>query len=254
MEITMPILQEKDKVGIEANKNYKVLKTLLAYAASDLIKSAGNATLFTNNTGGTAGTAIIATPQPSATGYTVVGSGAAQKTSFDAVLAAHNNGCSVIVDHINTFLALLNISQLTEGNGTIATPATVPAAAASVTGADGTSNSAVEKVTALDRLNKLRNNVVTAAFAVNKLANALNKAPLAIVSTGDIAPAGLVSISATATGVDGTALSTLSKADVDAYFAASRINLSTIVAAANVLLDPYKSGGTGLVPELDLLG
>lgn len=197
-----------------------------------------------NSTGSTTAYAEV---KPQRTRFAhVTGSDLAQKSAFDTAHGVANNGIKVLAGLINSLGAPAGLVEITGGDGTVATPGTIPAMTKTVTGTDGSTAAAQPRANANQAFITLRDNMATLVLALNRVRAGYSLAPLAITGEGK-ASSTLVLANKTAAGeaVDNTG-DALSKAHADAQFTAH----ANAVAWLGAKIAATREAALALVPAV----
>jgi hypothetical protein len=198
---------------------------------------------LTDSSGGSANNAVAALTMP--VPFTSGGAGTcAPKAGFDAELAKWRRNVGDLSLRTNLLAQRLNLAvPMLDWTAVAPTTndTTIEAILAALTGTDGATN-CVEQASALLALNSVRNNVATITYHVNQCALAYGAIPLTDSSGGTRITSGVLTAMAdTATGVDGTSLSTLSDAAVDTFLAALRDAMADLAGKLNELTGTFET-------------
>jgi hypothetical protein len=236
----MTVIVSRAKLGVAIDPNIsKFIRATAWNSASAAINtvrlariSATSPVVVTNSSTGTAGSVLSAVPSQAAK-VTPSGTNLAPRAGFNTAIGKINNAIAVLAGHLNDMgLTPLGLTTITGGNGTVATPSTVPALDKTLTGVDGSSDSALLRSEFLTQLVIARNNLATLVSAYNTVAVAIGQPTLANVTGGKASPKLIL----TNQGTAGTAVLTAnvsssdlaSDAAVDAALTALANNIATL--------------------------
>lgn len=180
--------------------------------------------VLTDNSTGTAGTALKTVPLPSAP-HDATSAGGAQLTGLNAAITASLNAGKVITDRLNAARTKIGLPTITSA-GTAATAGTIPAQTKTVTAATGTS--AADYVSGRAKLLELAANQARLVRALNEVLVAVGAPEIPSNAVAPKAVGGnLLAVAAAAAAVTpGT--SALSKAAADAALTALADNYAFI--------------------------
>lgn len=191
-------------------------------------------TALTDNSAGTAATALVANAAPAAVAGAATTS--APKAGFDTQLAIIANALASLNSRMNAMRIGFDYSTYTDNTaGTVSTTlAAISNALSAVDGSSGTS--AVDVVSATTAMTSINNSLSSLCVGINDLANLMGLTP----PVGD-APVGTASltlavVSATGTGVGGAGLVTMLNTAVNTWLGNTRSNIATLAAALNAMV------------------
>jgi hypothetical protein len=220
--------------------------TAIAFLNRVLVNA--EATTITDNSGGTASTALpptlVALTIPPA--FTTVATDCAPKAGFDTQVALFQNAVASLADKMNRHIqflgdsaaSILPLKDLT--TGTVST--TIAAEAASLSAVTGTTV-CIDVTTATTTLQAYMNNQAELAKKYNEIATYYDLITLTDSTTG-VPPTDdqtLVAMPTTATGNAGTGNATMAATAMNTFLAAARNNIATLAAAVNSMIDLSKT-------------
>lgn len=203
--------------GIGTDKVTEALRSLLQYRSISIIDALNHAAVTDNSTGTANSATAFAIPIVSAN---TAGSNNAQHSGANTAYGVVHNCCAVLMDSLDDLCDALGIpGTRAEGNGTIATPDTVPAVTKTVTGV-AIGSTAAKFSTHYAVMVQIAKNIGTLVEVANRLSNAVGVTPLDFDSGNfggaDFAATSIVNLpTATACAADGT--DSISKAVMDAF-------------------------------------
>jgi hypothetical protein len=161
----------------------RVIEALVANSNRALLQAASIAALTDSSTG-TPGASLVAVVTPPTKGI-ASGSNLAPRAAFNTAIGVVNNAITVLAkylnDNVHTPLAEVAI---TLGNGTVATPGTIPTMTKALTATDGSSSSGMLRSEAVAQLTIARNNLATVVAAYNRIASTTGQAYLTDATGG----------------------------------------------------------------------
>jgi hypothetical protein len=196
---------------------------------------------FTDNSGGTHASALVAMPLP-VTAIDATTTGGAQLTALNASLVKIQNAGLVITNTLNEARTILGLPSVTSAAGTQAVADTIPAQ--DLTGTAGNGNAAAEFYSTIASFKVAKDNFARLMNGADEVLVAMGVAPLSEAVPGSHAlDEGLLAIPAAvavATGPGAVAL-----ADVSAFLTASANNIASLAFAWNAAMNQGGGSGTG---------
>lgn len=190
---------------------------------------------FTDNSTGTAGSAVADLPLP-AERHTASGATGAQLTGLNSALTALSNGLAVVAGNVNLLRAEVGLDAIVYA-GTVATPGTIPAQTKSVTGSQGTA--AADFGASFASLSAAKDRVRSLVAYVNETLAAVGVGPIASNLSGNYEGGDLLAIpDVTAAAAGG--VNSLSKAEADAFLTAAANAVATIAALWEAAVDGFE--------------
>lgn len=225
------------------------LASVLRKLAQDNARTRIN--LFTDMTDSSTGTPVYPAVLAAQSGkdvaaFTETGTASAPKAGFDTAIGKVANAMAVVAEHLNRINGSLGLPLIVDSTGgTVATAGTIPALDKSVT---AVSSNCLDVVTGRARLETIKVNLARLGNFANRVAVAVgnDKLTSSLGNAGDGSNT-LDAIAATGSAVDGTALSTVSKAVIDVELDTIADNIATIASFLNEITGAQLSDLTGTV-------
>lgn len=207
---------------------------------SHTVLSGAASTVVTDHSGGTPAGATSPIPLPSTEflGAVVGTENVAPKAGWDAALILFSNANAVLAAYINQYLSKIHGSPtLSVTDGTVATAGTVPALSGALTGVDGAGNDALEFFSARSSSQAVVNGLATLIKGYNIAASAANGNTLPDFTGGYADPHLAIPVTSTATaaGVDGVTIATVTLNEANTFLASAANIYATLSAFLNTL-------------------